>query len=96
MYFSLPWYFSLAQCWCQRISPIPCISPPKCPCETDKPTGLSAGFYGSGFFAAIQINFSGMQVHVYVAALEFEDNKKTKEKKRYMQNLVYAVDSEFE
>ena len=52
MYFSLPWYFSIAQCWCRRISPCPrispCsrISPPKCPCETDKPMGLSAGFYG--------------------------------------------------
>ena len=39
--------------WCRRISPCPrispCsrISPPKCPCETDKPMGLSAGFYGT-------------------------------------------------
>ena len=38
--------------WCRRISPCPRISPwsrispPECPYETDKPMGLSAGFYG--------------------------------------------------
>ena len=40
MYFSLPLYFSIAQLWCRR------ISPRKCPCETDKPMSLSAGFSG--------------------------------------------------
>ena len=43
--------------WCRRVSPCPgispCsrISPPKCPCETDKPMGLSSGFYGTSKYS---------------------------------------------